>query len=128
MPVQIQIVTAFLVLRDRMAEAVRTVRDDRGELTGSAIRSLDPFWSRVAVCQIESREASTTNYWFSPGSPSVSEDLGGSRGTTSSHSPVNARSLPSTQTDRAGASAASTSTTTSALREGFAGPGTRRCC
>jgi hypothetical protein len=38
MPIQVQIITAFLVLRDRMADAVRHVRDDeRGELTGSVI-------------------------------------------------------------------------------------------
>ena len=36
MPIQVQIITAFLVLRDRMDDA-RRVRDDRGELTGSVI-------------------------------------------------------------------------------------------
>jgi len=37
MPIQIQIITAFLVVRDRMDDAWRRVRDDRGELTGSVI-------------------------------------------------------------------------------------------
>lgn len=38
MPIQIQILTTFLALRDRAAAAVRHVRDDeRGELTGSVI-------------------------------------------------------------------------------------------
>jgi hypothetical protein len=37
MPIQVQILTAFLVLRDRMDDAWRRVRDDRGELTGSVI-------------------------------------------------------------------------------------------
>jgi hypothetical protein len=37
MPIQVQILTAFLVLRDRMDDARRRVRDDRGELTGSVI-------------------------------------------------------------------------------------------
>jgi hypothetical protein len=37
MPIQIQIMTALLVLRDRMTDAVRAVRDERGELTGSVI-------------------------------------------------------------------------------------------
>jgi hypothetical protein len=37
MPIQVQIITAFLLLRDRAADAVRNVRDDRGELTGSVI-------------------------------------------------------------------------------------------
>jgi hypothetical protein len=38
MPIQIQIMTALLLLRDRMADAVRHVREDeRGELTGSVI-------------------------------------------------------------------------------------------
>jgi hypothetical protein len=37
MPIQVQIITAFLVLRDRMDDAWRRVRDDRGELTGSVI-------------------------------------------------------------------------------------------
>ena len=37
MPIQIQIITAFLVMRDRMDDAWRRVRDDRGELTGSVI-------------------------------------------------------------------------------------------
>ena len=37
MPIQVQIITAFLVLRDRMDDARRRVRDDRGELTGSVI-------------------------------------------------------------------------------------------
>ena len=39
MPIQVQILTAFLVLRDRMDDAWRRVRDERGELTGSAIRT-----------------------------------------------------------------------------------------
>jgi hypothetical protein len=34
MPIQVQIITAFLVLRDRIAASAR---DDRGELTGSVI-------------------------------------------------------------------------------------------
>jgi hypothetical protein len=37
MPIQVQIITAFLALRDRMDDAWRRVRDDRGELTGSVI-------------------------------------------------------------------------------------------
>jgi hypothetical protein len=37
MPIQVQIITAFLVLRDRLTESVRHGRDDRGELTGSVI-------------------------------------------------------------------------------------------
>ena len=37
MPIQVQIITAFLVLRDRMDDAWRRVREDRGELTGSVI-------------------------------------------------------------------------------------------
>jgi hypothetical protein len=38
MPIQIQLITAYLVLRDRVAEAVQHARhDDRGELTGSVI-------------------------------------------------------------------------------------------
>jgi hypothetical protein len=37
MPIEIQIITAFLVMRDRMDDAWRRVRDDRGELTGSVI-------------------------------------------------------------------------------------------
>jgi hypothetical protein len=38
MPIQVQIITAFLVLRDRIGNAVRHVREDeRGELTGSVI-------------------------------------------------------------------------------------------
>jgi len=37
MPIQVQIITALLVLRDRMDDAWRRVRDDRGELTGSVI-------------------------------------------------------------------------------------------
>jgi hypothetical protein len=38
MPIQVQVVTTLLLLRDRLAEAVRHVRDDeRGELTGSVI-------------------------------------------------------------------------------------------
>jgi hypothetical protein len=37
MPIQVQIITAFLVLRDRMDDAWRRVRDERGELTGSVI-------------------------------------------------------------------------------------------
>lgn len=38
MPIQVQVITAFLLLRERAADAVRHVRDDeRGELTGSVI-------------------------------------------------------------------------------------------
>ena len=38
MPIQVQIITSFLLLRDRAAEAVRHLREDeRGELTGSVI-------------------------------------------------------------------------------------------
>ena len=38
MPIQVQVLTALLLLRDRLADAVRHVRDDeRGELTGSVI-------------------------------------------------------------------------------------------
>jgi hypothetical protein len=38
MPIQVQLITAFLVLRDRVVDAARHVRDDeRGELTGSVI-------------------------------------------------------------------------------------------
>jgi hypothetical protein len=38
LPVQVQILTTFLLLRDRAADAVRHARDDeRGELTGSVI-------------------------------------------------------------------------------------------
>ena len=38
MPIQIQILTTFLLARDRVMDALRTVRDDdRGELTGSVI-------------------------------------------------------------------------------------------
>ena len=38
MPIPVQIITAFLVLRERAADAIRTVRDDeRGELTGNVI-------------------------------------------------------------------------------------------
>ena len=38
MPIQIQLMTTFLLLRDRAVAAVRHVReDDRGELTGSVI-------------------------------------------------------------------------------------------
>jgi hypothetical protein len=37
MPIQVQIITAYLVLRDRMDDAWRRVREDRGELTGSVI-------------------------------------------------------------------------------------------
>ena len=46
MPIQVQIITAFLVLRGRMDDAWRRVREDRGELTGSAIRAIDPCSSR----------------------------------------------------------------------------------
>ena len=68
---QLQILAAWTAVKDRLVEMAHDARsEERGELTGSPIRSLDPFWSRVAVCQIESREASTTNQWFSPGSPS----------------------------------------------------------
>ena len=38
MPIQVQILTTFLVLRDRAAAAVRQMHaDERGELTGSVI-------------------------------------------------------------------------------------------
>jgi len=37
MPIQIQIITTLLALRDRMDDAWRRVCDDRGELTGSVI-------------------------------------------------------------------------------------------
>jgi len=38
MPIQVQVVTTLLLLRDHLAAAVRHVRDDeRGELTGSVI-------------------------------------------------------------------------------------------
>ena len=38
MPIQVQVVTTFLLLRQRFADAARHVRDDeRGELTGSVI-------------------------------------------------------------------------------------------
>ena len=38
MPIQVQIMTAFLLLRDRVTDAVRHTRDDDlGELTGSVI-------------------------------------------------------------------------------------------
>ncbi len=38
MPIQVQIITAYLLLRDRMVDAARHVHDDeRGELTGSVI-------------------------------------------------------------------------------------------
>jgi hypothetical protein len=38
MPIQIQILTTFLLLRERAADVVRHVREDeRGELTGSVI-------------------------------------------------------------------------------------------
>jgi uncharacterized membrane protein len=38
MPIQVQIITAFVLLRDRAGEALRHAReDDRGELTGSVI-------------------------------------------------------------------------------------------
>ncbi len=44
MPIQIQIITAYLLLRDRVVEAARHARDDeRGELTGSPIRSIHPL-------------------------------------------------------------------------------------
>ena len=48
MPIQIQILTAFLVLRDRAADASRAVRDDdRGELTGNVI-----FLAALAVAAV----------------------------------------------------------------------------
>ena len=38
MPIQVQVVTTFLLLRERLADAARHVREDeRGELTGSVI-------------------------------------------------------------------------------------------
>ena len=47
MPIQIQILTAFLVLRDQAMDALRTVRDDeRGELTGNVI-----FLAALAVAR-----------------------------------------------------------------------------
>jgi hypothetical protein len=70
-PIQVQVLAAWMTARNRVLETISRARDDeRGELTARPIRSLDPISSRVAVCQIESREASTTNQWFSPGSPS----------------------------------------------------------
>lgn len=48
MPIQIQIITTFMLLRDRAAEAVRHVREDeRGELTGSVI-----FLAALAVAAV----------------------------------------------------------------------------
>lgn len=50
MPVQVQIITAFLVLRDRMTDAARHVREDeRGELTGSVILLAALALAAVAV-------------------------------------------------------------------------------
>ena len=38
MPIQVQVVTTLLLLRERLADALRQARDDdRGELTGSVI-------------------------------------------------------------------------------------------
>ena len=38
MPIQVHVLTTFLLLRDRAAAAVRQMRaDERGELTGSVI-------------------------------------------------------------------------------------------
>ena len=38
MPIQVQVVTTRLLLRERLADALRQARDDdRGELTGSVI-------------------------------------------------------------------------------------------
>jgi hypothetical protein len=37
MSIQVQIITALLLLRERAVDAARHVRDDRGELTGSVI-------------------------------------------------------------------------------------------
>lgn len=38
MPIQIQMLTAFLLVRDRLADAAHAARhDERGELTGSVI-------------------------------------------------------------------------------------------
>ena len=38
MPIQVQILTTFLLVRDRLADAVvRARHDERGELTGSVI-------------------------------------------------------------------------------------------
>jgi hypothetical protein len=48
MPIQIQILTAFLVLRDQATEALRAVREDeRGELTGNVI-----FLAALAVAAV----------------------------------------------------------------------------
>ena len=48
MPVQIQIITTYLILRDRATEAVRLMREDeRGELTGSVI-----FLAALAVAAV----------------------------------------------------------------------------
>ena len=53
MPIQVQIITAFLVLRDRMDDAWRRVREDRGELTGSVIRTLGPLIPTGRVLESE---------------------------------------------------------------------------
>ena len=38
MPIQVQIITTYLLLRERIVDAARHARDDeRGELTGSVI-------------------------------------------------------------------------------------------
>ena len=38
MPIQVQVITTFLLLRERLTTAARHARDDdRGELTGSVI-------------------------------------------------------------------------------------------
>ena len=42
MPIQVQIITALLVLRDRLGDVVERTRDDGGELTGSLIRAIHP--------------------------------------------------------------------------------------
>jgi hypothetical protein len=48
MPIQIQILTAFLVLRDQAADALRAVREEeRGELTGNVI-----FLAALAVAAV----------------------------------------------------------------------------
>ncbi len=44
LPIQMQILTAWLAVRDRLLDAVDHARsDERGELTGNLNRSLDPY-------------------------------------------------------------------------------------
>ena len=52
MPIQIQIITAVLILRDRAEDAVRAVRDERGELTGNVIFLAALALAAVAVAAI----------------------------------------------------------------------------